>query len=382
MNVVVIGAGALGLCTASELIRLGVNDVTVLDRGSVAGASSGLSVGIIETQYLDPLAIEIRVLAMEIFAALERDAGLRIVRNGYLRLAHSPDSLPAFERSVELQRSLGVADAVVLDEAGLRKLVPEMRCEDLAGGLFGPSDGYIDGHLYCSLLADEVTAGGGRVVGGCAVLGDDALADGRHALETSRGRFECTHVVNAAGGWAGGVGELLGAPVPILPQRHQALVAHLPHALDHVMPSVMDYIPASGDYGLYFRHESPTQLIAGLHTEEAIHDLVDPDRFGRSDEHEYMERVAERFGWRLPGLSEARLGNVWAGLYPISPDGVPIVGPFSDRDGVFVVAGAGGSGLQQSPALGRLAAEWIVHGEPRSVSGAEALRPDRSSLLV
>ena len=71
-SVVIVGAGALGLSTAWHLTERGVNDVTVLERGQIAGASSGLSVGIIETQYLDPLAIAIRVESMRAFAELER----------------------------------------------------------------------------------------------------------------------------------------------------------------------------------------------------------------------------------------------------------------------------------------------------------------------
>jgi sarcosine oxidase subunit beta len=176
------------------------------------------------------------------------------------------------------------------------------------------------------------------------------------------------------------VGEILGAPARVLPQRHQALVAHLPRRLDYLMPSVMDYIPASGEIGLYFRHESPTSLIAGLHTEEALHDIVDPDDYGRSGEQEYMHEVATRLAHRLPELSGARLGGLWAGLYPVSPDGHPAVGPYRERPDVVAALGAGGSGLQSSPALGRLAAEWIVHGEPRCVAGAEALLPDRPAL--
>src|SRR5690349_15608467 len=154
MRVVVVGAGALGLCTARELTKLGVEHVTVIDRGSVAGASSGLSVGIIETQYLDPLAIEIRVLAMSVFAELERDHGLPITRNGYLRPAHTETDLANYTRSVEIQHDLGVDDATVLTPDQIKRLVPDMRCDDFLGGLFGPSDGYIDGHLYCSILAE------------------------------------------------------------------------------------------------------------------------------------------------------------------------------------------------------------------------------------
>jgi sarcosine oxidase subunit beta len=368
-SVVVVGAGALGLCTAYHLTELGVTDVTVLERRHVASASSGLSVGIIETQYLDPLAIEVRVRSMELFNRLP----LEITRNGYLRLARTDEDLEAFERSVEVQRELGVRDARLVDRDGLSRVVPDLECGDLAGGLFGPSDGYIDGHLYCSLLADLLRDRGVTILAPAELI----EASGAHVLVTTRGRVECDVVVNAAGAWAPRVGELLGAPVRVLPQRHQALVAHLPRELDYVMASVMDYIPASGEVGLYFRHESSSSLIAGLHTEEALHDIVDPDDYGRGSEHEFMDEVARRLAHRLPSLSGARLAGLWAGLYPISPDGLPIVGPHRAQPTVVAVAGGGGSGLQSSPALGLIAAEWIVHGESRTIPGATSFLPDR-----
>ncbi|HZU19838.1 MAG TPA: FAD-binding oxidoreductase [Gaiellaceae bacterium] len=374
-RVAVVGAGALGLCTAYHLTELGVPSVTVLDRGQVAGASSGLSVGIIETQYLDPLAIEIRVRSMELFRRLEKEHGLAITRNGYLRLAHDDDDLDAFAASVRIQRELGVGDAVVLDRDGLARAVPDLECADLAGGLYGPSDGYVDGHSYCSLLADLVRGRGGQVLTSAPLLEAHAAPGGGHRLVTSQGAIDCDVVVNAAGAWAGRVGALLEAPAEVLPQRHQALIAHLPRALDYVMPSVMDYIPSSGELGLYFRHESATTLIAGLHTEERLHDIVDPDDYGRGAEHEFMEEVARRLAHRLPALAGARLGGLWAGLYPLGPDGVPIVGPYPDRPTVVAVVGAGGSGLQSSPALGLTAAEWIVHGGPRTIPAAAALAP-------
>jgi sarcosine oxidase subunit beta len=373
-EVVVIGAGALGLCTAWELLERGVEDVTVLDARHVAGGSSGLSVGIIETQYLEPLAVEVRVWSMRAFAALERERGLRIVRNGYLRTAHSEAELEAFERSVAIQRELGVADATVLDRAGLARLVSDLRTDDLAGGLFGPSDGYIDGHLYCSLLADAIAERGGRVLARTAVEGHERDSGGRHRLHTSKGTLECERVVNAAGGWAGEVGELLGTPVALLPERHQALHVRLGRELGYVMPSVMDYVPGSGRIGLYVRDEGPGRLIAGLHTEEAM-DVVAPGEAGRSRALEFTEQVAERFADRFPGLADAQLGDVWAGIYPMRPDGRPVVGPEPACPSVVTVAGAGGSGLQSSPALGALAADWIVHGEPRAIPGAAVLAP-------
>ncbi|MFL5674728.1 MAG: NAD(P)/FAD-dependent oxidoreductase [Chloroflexota bacterium] len=374
-SVVVVGAGALGLATAWHLNERGVADVTVIERGRIAGASSGLSVGIIETQYLDPLAIEVRVDSMRAFAMLERSGTLEIVRNGYLRLAHRPDDLAAFERSVATQRELGVTDCRVLDPTELQRLIPDLRTDDLAGGLFGPSDGYIDGHAYCGALAAAVERAGGRVVQGTELTGVDLAPGGRMRLSTTGTTYECDIVVNAAGAWAGRVGEILGAPVEILPQRHQALMGRLDAPLEYVMPSIMDYVPSSGGFGVYIRDDGPGRFIAGLHTEEVIHDIVDPDEVGRDAPDAYVDLVGERLAHRLPGLADMRLGDVWAGIYPMRPDGRPVVGPDPGRPEVITVAGAGGSGLQSSPALGRIAAEWIVDGHPVTIPDAVAYRP-------
>ena len=375
-SVVVVGAGALGLATAAHLAERGVADLTVIDRSSIAGASSGLSVGIIESQYLDPLAIEIRVASLRFFADLERTGAIEITRNGYLRLGHRDADVESFERSVAIQRSLGVTDCQVLDRADLRRLVPDLRVDDLAGGLLGPSDGYIDGHAYCGALARWVSEQGGQIRQRTELIACESGPDGRYRLTTTQGDLDSDVVVNAAGGWAGRVGDILGAPVEILPQRHQALVAILPEPLPYVMPSVMDYLPSSGGFGVYVRDDGPGRMIAGLHTEEVLHDLVDPDAVaGPHEPNAYIELVAERLGHRLPGLEEMRLGDVWAGIYPMRRDGRPVLGPHPERPGIFTVAGAGGSGLQSSPALGRTAAEWILDGGPTSIPGAAVLRP-------
>lgn len=380
-SVVVIGGGAIGLATAAGLVELGCTDVTVLEQGTLAGGSSGLSVGIIETQYVEPLDIELRVQAMRVFDRLERDHGLRIVRNGYLRLAHDDSALGGFGRSVELQLDLGVADARVVDRAELATLVPDLRCSDLAGALYGPSDGYIDGHEYCAILADLARAGGAVIRQGEGLRAAEAAPRDGFSLRTSLGgELRCDVVVNAAGAWAHGVGALLGAPFPLAPQRHEAVVVHAGRDLGYVMPSVMDYTPRSGGFGLYARHEGPAQLVAGLHTEEPLHGVADPDSYRRTADETFLELVAERLADRLPGLTGARLAHGWAGLYPVTPDGLPQVGPSPARPGVIHAGGAGGAGLQLSPTLGRLAAEWVLHGEPRSLPAAAALAPDRPAL--
>ena len=117
-------------------------------------------------------------------------------------------------------------------------------------------------------------------------------------------------------------------------------------------------------------------MVAGLHTEEPLHDVVDPDRWPRGSDHGYIVEVARQLEQRLPGLADSvHLDGVWAGLYPISPDGLPSVGPYADRPRVIAAVGGGGSGFQSAPGIGRIVADWILHGEPRAIAGAAALLP-------
>jgi sarcosine oxidase subunit beta len=374
-SVCVIGAGAIGLCSALELARRGAGPVTVVEARRVAAGSSGLSVGIVETQYLDPLDIELRVRSMRVFERLERECGLRVVRNGYLRLGRDAEARTAFARSVEIQHELGVRDARVLDREQLRGLVPDMRVEDLQAGLWGSGDGYIDGHLYCGLLAELAVAAGVELRVGCELLGAEPRGGGGLRLSTSGGELDCEMAVDAAGPWAGRVARLLGCELELAPQRHQACLVGLPRELSYVMPSVMDYTPGGGERGLYFRDEGPGRLIAGLHGEAALGPPADPDSYARGLDEEFEQELARKLASRLPGLVDATLGGGWAGLYPVSVTGGPLVGPLSGDAAVILAGGAGGSGIQLSPVLGELVADWVLHGEPRVVAGALGLAP-------
>jgi sarcosine oxidase subunit beta len=378
--VAVIGAGAVGLSTALALTELGVTDVVVLDSTHVAGGSSGRSVGVVETQYVDPFDIALRVPSKRVFLELERDHGLRFTRNGYLRIGHTEEDVRRFEHSVAVQRELGIEDALVLAPEEVSERFPDVRSDDISAALHGPSDGFVDGHLYCTLLAELAQAGGARVVGQARCTAAQVLSDGRHRLQTTAGELICESVVNAAGAWAQEVGAYLGVSTPILPQRHEAVSIHLPRKLDYMMPEVMDYSPAEGRSGLYFRHETFDMFLGGLHSEEAVHPVVDPDDWFEGVEQTYLDQLAELLPHRLPTLADARLGRGWAGLYPVSPDGRPQVGPCPEDPSVIAACGVGGYGIQVSPIVGRLAAEWIARGEARSFEQAGELLPGRAAL--
>lgn len=367
-RVAIVGGGIIGLATAVELLRLGVENVTVLEARHPGDGSSGRSVGMVETQYLDTAAIEVRAFGHARFSAWQRDHGLAFVRGGYLRMAHDEADLERFASSVTTQARFGVDDAVVLTPADIVTRWPHLVVDDRAGALFGPSDGYVDGYECCALLARLVKDAGGRVVTNAAVHGVESASTGGRILATDKGAFPADVVVNAAGGWAGEVGALLGAPVPLRPQLHGAITIELGQPMSHPLPFVMDYVPGSGTDGIYFRSERPDQLIAGLHTDEAIHGPVSPDiALGRVP-HDVIERISSLMAARLTDIDGAGVGRSWTGIYPMTPDHKPIVGPHPGAPDVICALGAGGSGIQLSPAIARIAAEEIVDGKSTTFS--------------
>jgi sarcosine oxidase subunit beta len=382
VSVVVIGGGAVGLSTAWHLVERGITDVTVLEADDLAAGSSSRSAGFVESQYVDPLDIELRARSMHVFRRLQRETGLEIKEIGYLRLAPDVEALQAFEASARLQHELGIEHPSVLDADGVERLVPWLRGDGIAGGLWGPRDGRIDGPAYCRLLAGLAGAGGVEVRTGKRVVAISSTASG-HLIETSDGVLECDVVVNAAGPWATRVGELLGLAVPIAPLRNQIGIWRLERPLDRVLPMVMDYIPHSGARGLYVAtYDDADHVLAGLHSEELVGDAVDPDAYDHDADDDYLADTRASLERRMPDLPLGEVERAWAGLYPVSPDGLPIVGPAVGDSSVIQAVGGGGSGIQLSPIMGALAADWIAYGEPRSLSDGRLVAPDRGGVAI
>lgn len=376
--VAVIGAGVAGLSAALRAAELGCA-VTVIEREHPAAGSSGLSAGIFNINSTEPLQVEVRVQTRALLDRFERENGLPLARIGYLRLARSEAHVAVFERVIALQRELGVEPSRILDPGQLRELVPDLRVDDLLAAIHNPRDGHMDGPLLCGVLAERAEAAGAMVLHRTRVTGHEA-AGGRHRLRTDGDSVEADVVVNAAGPWASAVGELLGHPLPLLNQVHEVIKVKLPGALGYTVPMVQEYIPGEEEAG-YFRQDGPGAMIAGMHTYAALDRLgsADPDDYQRTVTWDTWEAVAERISRRLE-VEGLGFETGWTGLYPIGADGEYVVGPYEADPTVIACGGFGGQGLTAGVSVGRLAAEWVVHGEPRSLPGATAWLPDRAGL--
>ena len=372
IRVIVIGGGAIGCNVADVLADSGV-DVEVLERGAIASGSTGLSVGVVESQYVDPLWIDLRVAARRVFDKLAATVEIGLVRSGYLRLAYNEQDVTAFRASVAHQRSLGVQDSQVLDTHEVARIAPTLRVDDVLAGLWSPSDGYVDPHLATLAFAARAQDHGARITTGCAMT-MAKRRDGLWHLATTDGPRTCDVAVNAAGPWAAQVADLLGLSCDVVPQRRSAVQAHLAAPLSYVHPFVMNYLPGQNRLGAYVRHEADDRLIIGLHSEEILSPPSDPDDFPRGVPQDVLEELAEQVTSRFPGLADGlSFGQGWSGLYPTRPSGEPFIGWRRETEGVIDAVGFGGSGIQAGPAAGILVRDWLLHDEPRTFPAAERL---------
>lgn len=377
-RIAVIGAGTAGCGVAARAAALGA-DVTVIERESPGSGSSGRSAGVFNYQTLNPLDIEIRIRAKELFLRLEAERDLHLAKIGNVRVAYNDDHMARLEQAVQVQRQLGGMDSVLLDRQGLKALVPDMKVDDLAGGLLGPTDGHLDGYMLCTALLEEAKEKGARVLSGTSVTGYGKRG-AIHYLQTDKGEIEADIVVNAAGAWAGKIGEILGHAVPVKPQVHEVFLVKLPRPLGYTVPMVNLYMPGQQGEGLYFRQDGPDNLIAGLHTYMAVDGLdADPDYYSPPSGDDDLIAVATQLTERL-GMDDLGFSSGWFGLYPISADDLFQVGPFEADPSVLVVGGLGGVGVTSGSILGFCAAEWALTGKPTTVPATETLRPDRESL--
>ncbi|WFP74960.1 FAD-binding oxidoreductase [Mesorhizobium sp. WSM4906] len=345
--------------------------MTVLEGQSIASGSSGRAVGVVGSQFTDPFEIMLRVHSLRRFRQWESQ-GLGFNHIGYLRLARTQKQMELFAKSAEIQEEAGLRSRLYRADE-LKQLVPHISPDGLEGGLFGPDNGFLDPHEMCDFLARMVRAQGGEIRQYRKLLGAKRRSGG-YTLETSGDPIDCDVVVNAGGAWAPQVAELFGQRLHIWPERHEAVVVHLDEPLDYTMPMVMDLVNGEGS-GLNFRHEKRTELIAEIHKVDSAAP-EDPDNYNDQCEEQSKIRLAELLLERLPDLPGARLGRGWAGLYPVTADHRPFVGPIdASEPSLVTAAGAGGYGIQLAPVIGQIAADWVLHGAPVSAPGTESLLP-------
>jgi sarcosine oxidase subunit beta len=351
-DVAIIGGGIMGASTAYHLARRGCTDVVILEKDLLAQASTGLSAGGIRQQFSHPANIRLSQEAVRLFERFEEEFGVDVEfrQVGYLFLAQSEDVWLEFLDNVRLQRQYGVpAETLTPDE--IKHRWPYLEVSDLRGGTFCPEDGYADPYMAAMGFANTARRLGVRIEEQTRVTGI-RLQNGRvTGVETTRGPVSAPVVVNVAGPWAGDVTRMAGLDLPVEPYRRQVFVTQPFERLPKPVPMILDIEPA-----FYFRGEGPGVLMG-------MSDPDEPSSYNTNFDYQFMERVIDAAIHRAPILEDAEILRGWGGLYAITPDDNPIIGPLPAADGLYCAIGFSGHGFQQAPTVGRILSELILDGE-------------------
>jgi sarcosine oxidase subunit beta len=365
-DVVVIGGGCMGASVAYHLAQRGVTDVVLIEREPQLGtASTGRNAGGFRHQFSHPANIELSKESIEVFANFEEAVGHAIDfwPDGYLFLLSSQDSMDAFRRNVELQRTHGInVDWLTAREAS--ELCPGLAVDGVLGATYCGDDGIADPNGVTQGFAKAAQAKGVEIRRSEEVTAI-ACQHGRVThVQTSAGRVATYNVVNAAGAWAEQIGQMAGVSVPVLPERRHIFIAQPPGGGSWDAESHRDKVPGSRlmviDFeSTFYFHREGGGLLGGLG------DPPPRPGFDITVRWDFLPSVIDVAVKRLPALADASVSHAWAGLYEMTPDHNPIIGPAPALSGFYTIAGFSGHGFQHSPAAGRILADLMTGRDPR-----------------
>lgn len=370
-SVVIIGGGVIGASVAWHLTQLGWKDVFVLDRGAGPGeGSTGRATGGFRASYGSAINVRLSLLAREKLRRFTDDTGGKCGFDpvGYLWLAADAAELDELRAGLELQHSEALDESREVSVDECLSLVPALSQDNLVGGVWSPTDGYI---RPLGILAGYLGAAerhGVKVRWNTRVEGLERDSSGRiTTVHTDSGPIEADNVVNAAGAWAGELAALAGLEVPVTPLRRQIVPTVATSALPPSTPMTL----YAGD-GFHFRVRDDHILLAWPTPGS------EDDCWSCEVEPGWVEQVVAMAHERVPALKDVpvRTDAAWGGLYEISPDKHAILGAHPESENFFLANGSSGHGVMHSPALGALLAELMTYGEARSLD-VTPLRPSR-----
>ena len=356
-DVVIVGAGIMGVSTAYHLARRRPGRIVVLERDTVCSGSTALASGGIRHQYANRIGIELTTHSIQTYERFETEFGVdpQFRQHGYLILVTTEEQLAQAEKNVALQRSLGV-DVRLLSPGEISRQFPYIHTDDLRGGTYSPRDGYADPYLAATAIAARARDLGVAIETGCEVVGFER-AGRDHVVVTRGGAVTAPAVVIAAGAWSGLVGRLAGVDIPVTPFRRSKFITR---------DFPFDRIPAATPFvidphlGTSLRREGPGLLLG-------IGRKGESGSFSTATDWSLTEPLVERAMRRFPAVADAELMRAWTGLYEMTPDQTGIVSAVPDVSGLYVIAGFSGHGFMHGPIAGQLMAELILDGRATTV---------------
>jgi sarcosine oxidase subunit beta len=360
-DVVVIGAGIMGLSVAYHLAERGVNRVTVIDRGYLCGGASGRNGGGVRAQWSSEVNVRLMLesirMCREFAAKMKINVWLR--QGGYLFLARTRALRETLEKSVALQNECGLPTRM-LSPAEARAVVPELDTSGVEAASYNPDDGVVFPWPFVWGYARAAEKLGVEVLPWHEVVGFDTTGPRIDRVRVRRSgppgfpagpeiAIVTGRVVNAAGAWSPEIARMLGVELPNRPHRHEICSS------EPLKPWLKPLVADLSD-GLYFSQSTRGEIVGG------IGNAYVPEGLNQESSHAFLGRYARALVRACPALGDVKVLRQWAGCYDLTPDANPIVGPVEGVEGFHQASGFMGHGFMMAPVVGkRLAA--VVDGD-------------------
>jgi len=354
----VIGGGMMGIATAYYLKRLGVRDVVLLEKNTVASGATGRCAASFRAQWGGELNITLGKACIDRWEQLEDHLGVDMnierYQGGYLLVAYTDSQYEQFKKNVALQNSMGV-ESRLIDHAEARKICPGLSVGDAVGFSFYGRDGHADPMVSSFAYQEASKKIGVRIEKFTEVTGFKVGDGCVKGVKTNRGYIDTDVVVNAAGPWAGRVGAMAGLNIPVKGERHE-LLASEPVEWGVCPTMVMSFEP---DYYMFQRPHG--SILGGCGPGKYRAEAAPFDDYEMGDCWNFLEHMTGLMRKVLPRAKGVRVVRQWSGMYDITPDLQPVIGEADEMKGFWVNV-SGARGFMFGPIAGEMVAEKIVKG--------------------
>ncbi|HIE22862.1 MAG TPA: FAD-binding oxidoreductase [Candidatus Korarchaeota archaeon] len=356
VDVAIVGGGISGVSLAYELAKRGL-EVAVFEKSFLGAGSTGRCGGGIRQQFSTEENIRLAMESVKIFERMEEELGwdIEYYQGGYLILAHTEEEVRQFEKNVRLQRSLGL-NVQWLERDEINDIVPELDVDSIGAlsATYCPTDGHAYPLKAVWAYAENARRLGAHIYEFTEVKKIIIENDKVLGVVTQRGETRSKYVINAAGAWSPYVAKMAGIELPNKPYRHEILITEpLSHFLDPMVISFHDNV--------YFRQTKRGGIIGGWGDPE------EKPGYNFSSSLRFVTKMAGLLRKYIPSLKHIRILRQWAGLYDVTPDAKPILGPVKGIEGFLQMNGYSGHGFMVAPMCAVLLAQYIS-GEPLSMS--------------
>lgn len=355
-DIVIIGGGVMGASAAYHLAQRGVKNIVLLEKEEFFGTgATGRCAGGVRYQFSTEINVKLSLASLPMIERFREEIGqdVNYRQCGYLLAATNEKDAATFRHNVELQNRLGVPTQLLSGDE-VRERLPLMKFDDAIAGTFNQKDGIVDPNSVVMGYVSAAQKMGVKAVNSAEVTGIRVSGGKVEGVETSRGAVQTRTVVNAAGPWAGLIGQMAGVSLPIVPLRRQMFTTNPLRDVPEDFPFVIDFAQS-----LYFHREGEGLLIGMSNQNEK-------PGFDQSVDEEFELVNLEAAIERMPLLERASRASHWAGLYEVTPDAHPIYGK-TPVDGFLICTGFSGHGFMHGPVSGKLMSELILDGKFSSV---------------